>query len=352
MRSPLDALKKSWNWLRWVVALGALAYLFYRNREGLEKLRDKSIQWQFFLGAVVLCGSSTLVTFLRWWLLVAGQNFPFKIRDAMRLGFIGLLFNYVGPGAVGGDLFKAVFLAKEQPARRAVAVATILLDRVLGLLALFLVGAVTMVPNLIRNGLPTDGNKRTIVASLLGGSVAGLIGLLLMMSPKFTRSKLVSWLTHLPVVGRMAGEVIHDVELYQSKPKVIINSMLLSILGHAGLIGGFYCGALAVVTWAPTLAQHFSFMPIAELFSVLIPVPGGIGALEGAIQVSYTEFADATIDANTAGQEGFLAAIVFRLVTVLIASIGGIYYLLARSEVQAAMHEAEHLGDSPAAPSS
>lgn len=349
----MDFLKKSWKWLRWVVALGALAFLFHRNREGLEKLRDKSVQWQFLVAALLLCGTSTLVTFLRWWLLVSGQNFPFKIRDAMRLGFIGLLFNYVGPGSVGGDLFKAVFLAKEQPSRRAVAVATILLDRVLGLLALFLVGAVTTLPSLIQNGLPADSKKQLIVLSLLGGSLAGLIGLALMMSPKFTRSKLVSWLTHLPFVGRMAGEVIHDVELYQSQPMVIINSMLLSIVGHAGLICGFYCGALAVVSWAPTLAQHFAFMPIAELFGVLIPVPGGIGALEGALQVSYSEFADlAVITKDAAGQEGFLAAVVFRLVTVLIASIGGVYYLLARTEVQAAMHAAEHLGDSPATPSS
>ena len=346
----MDALKKSWKWLRWVVALGALAYLFYSNRVGLKNLSERPIKWQYLIGAVALCGCATLITFSRWWLLVKGLNFPFGLRDAMRLGFIGLLFNYVGPGSVGGDLFKAVFLAKEQTSRRAAAVATILLDRVLGLLALFMVGAATMLPNLIRNGIPEKRLDQIISASLLGGSLAGVIGLVLMMYPAFTRSRLVSWLTHLPLVGKMAGELIHDVELYQSQPRIIVSSMLLSIVGHAGLIGGFYCGALAVVEWAPTLAQHFFFMPIAELFGVLVPVPGGIGALEGALQEFYKQFA-AGVTEQQAAEAGFAAALVFRVVSVSIASIGGIYYLLARTEVQAAMQAAEHLED-PAVPQS
>ena len=39
------------------------------------------------------------------------------------------------PGSVSGDLFKAYFIAKEQ-SRRTIAVATIFLDRIVGLVAL------------------------------------------------------------------------------------------------------------------------------------------------------------------------------------------------------------------------
>lgn len=341
----MDTLKKSWKWLRWIVAIGAVAYLYYRNQEGINDVWARPKHWGFLLAALALCGSSTLVTFLRWFLLVRGLNFVFRVGDAMRLGFIGLLFNYVGPGSVGGDLFKAAFLARQQTSRRTVAVATILLDRVLGLLALFLVGALTILPSLIRRGFPTNANQKRIAISLLGVSLAGVIGLGLMMWPRFTRSWFVLKLTHLPFVGKMAGELIHGIELYQSQPRIILSSMILSIIGHGGLIAGFYCGALAVLPWAPTLAQHFSFMPIAELIGVLVPTPAGIGGLEKAIEEAYAQYADSAVTQDTAMANGIVATLVFRIVTMLIASIGGIYYLLARSEVKAAMQEAEHLND-------
>ena len=47
---------------------------------------------------------------------------PFTLRNAFRLGFMGYLLNFVGPGAVGGDLFKAYFVASDQKSRRAEAV--------------------------------------------------------------------------------------------------------------------------------------------------------------------------------------------------------------------------------------
>lgn len=339
----MDVLKKSWKWLKWVVAIGLLASLYFQNQKGLHDIWNGPKRYEFFALALALCSLSTLVTFLRWYLLVWAQGFPFRIQDALRLGFIGLLFNYVGPGSVGGDLFKAIFLAREQSSRRVVAVATILLDRILGVLALFLVGAATLLPSLLRTGIPVERHLQIIAAALLGGSLAGVIGLGLMMYPGFTRWNWVKRLAHLPVVGRMAGDLINGVGLYQAKRRVIGISMLLSIVGHAGLIAGFFCGAMAVCDWAPSLASHFYFMPIAELFGVLVPTPGGLGALEKAIQQFYIEFSPEEITRVHAEAAGLAAAVVFRINTVAIASIGGIYYLLSRGEVRSAMQAADAL---------
>ena len=64
------------------------------------------------------------------------------MADAFRLGFLGYLFNFVSLGSVGGDLFKAVFIAREQHGKRAEAVATVVIDRVIGLYVLFFVASV------------------------------------------------------------------------------------------------------------------------------------------------------------------------------------------------------------------
>ena len=85
---------------------------------------------------MVFCAVS--LTFVRWYLLVRALGLNFRLLDAFRLGFLGYLFNFVSVGSVGGDLFKAIFIAREQPGRRTEAVATVLVDRVVGVYALVL----------------------------------------------------------------------------------------------------------------------------------------------------------------------------------------------------------------------
>ena len=127
------------SWLRryapifkWLLAVGLLTALFWFNREGLADLGRREIGWSLFAAAVGVRFGSLCLTFLRWWLLVTGIGLPFTVKEAFRLGLLGEACNFVGPGAAGGDLVKAVWLAKDSPGRRASAVATVLLDRVLG----------------------------------------------------------------------------------------------------------------------------------------------------------------------------------------------------------------------------
>ena len=50
----------------------------------------------------------------------------------MRIGLIGFFYNSVLPGSVGGDIIKAAAIAREQ-SRRTIAVATVIMDRVIAL---------------------------------------------------------------------------------------------------------------------------------------------------------------------------------------------------------------------------
>ena len=331
---------RSWTWLRWPVALGILAWMFYSNRDDLQRIAAAPKAWAYAGLALILIGGSTLVTFCRWYLLVRAQEFPFRLRDAMRYGFIGLISNYVAPGTVGGDLFKAVLLARDQSSRKAVAAATVLLDRILGLLALFMVGAMA---TLLPNDVPHNPKLELATALLWIGTLAGLAGLTVLLVPATTRWGWVNRLPNLRFVGRILGELLHGVKLYQTKPKVVLAAMGLSLLGHAGLITGFYfCALWMRQPWIPDLVSHFYFMPNAELFGVLVPTPGGVGALEEAISWFYVQLRPAMIPLKQAEGAGAMAAIAFRVVTVAVAAVGGGYYITSRREISAAMEEAAH----------
>ena len=80
-------------------------------------------------------------TFVRWFFLVRVIEPKFKFSATVLLGFIGMVFNLVIPGAVGGDLIKAAYLVRMR-IRKTQAIASMVIDRILGLLGLFILAAI------------------------------------------------------------------------------------------------------------------------------------------------------------------------------------------------------------------
>lgn len=342
---PVNALRRCWNWFRWPTAIAVLGLLIYQNREGLLQLQDRPKHWGLIAAAVLLCSTATLLTFVRWYWLVTAQGFPFRLREALKLGFLGLLFNYFSLGSTGGDLFKGLILARQQTERRSVALATVVLDRILGLLALLMLGAAA---TWMLSGTVDSSELKYAGWSMWGGSLAGIVGLFLMLYTQAPRWRIVGLLRHLPLVGHAFGDLLNGILLYQTRRRVIIGSVLLSLVSHSALIGGFYVGALAILPWVPTLGEHFYFMPLAELCGVVVPLPGGIGALEGAIQYFYMQVAGADVTQEAAREAGFVAALMFRAVTLLIAAVGASYYLASRQQIRATLDEISHLPEEEA----
>ncbi|MDA0831700.1 MAG: lysylphosphatidylglycerol synthase transmembrane domain-containing protein [Planctomycetota bacterium] len=307
----------------WIVGGLIIAILVYRNADDIAKLKDRQIVWSAAIGAVLLCGISLLLTFVRWWLLIWGLDFDVKLYSAVRIGFVGYLSNYVGPGSAGGDLVKAAIVAKGQTSRRAVVAATVLLDRILGLLALFIVGGLASL-------IPRDWHAQssaiftTYQFVYWGASIVGMLGLVVMMIPAITRLGWWKLLFKVPVAGNIFSELMQGIMLYQSRPRVIVACVVISLLGHVGMLSTFYLCGMSVnsANELPDLITHLQLIPAAELAGVMaIFIPGGVGVLEGAVGKSY-ELAGAQV------ASGILTGLAFRIVSVLMALPGLIYYLL------------------------
>ena len=101
------------HFLRWVVPAAIIAWLVVNatKNDSFSRMRDAPKQWDLLAVAAVLCFSAVALTIVRWYFLVRTLQIPLSLRDAFRLGFLGYLYNFITPGSVGGDLFKAVFLA-------------------------------------------------------------------------------------------------------------------------------------------------------------------------------------------------------------------------------------------------
>ena len=311
-----------------------LGCLVWMNREGLAELRHRQLNWWFLSGAIVCVVAATLLAIARWHLLVRALGIPFRFRDAIRLGLIGQLLSYVGPGVIGGDVFKALFLARGQASRRTMAVATVLLDRIVGLLSLFILGALM---TLAMRGLPVSPETRIVTGLLWVGTVCGVLGFTIVLIPGSTRWWLVRQLPRLPLLGRTFHELIQGVLLYQKRPLVIVSSILIGMASRGAAIVGFYCSGRAIEPWVLDLAKHFYFMPMAELFATLLPTPGGIGGLEGAVQYSYQALAEGAVTPLAAQHAGFIAALIFRLILVGIAGTGMLYFLSSQRDASSVL---------------
>ena len=91
----------------------------------------------------------------------------------MLLGFIGMVFNLVIPGAVGGDLIKAAYLVRMR-IRKTQAIASMVIDRIVGLLGLFILAAIA--GGFAWRLAPTDVRKLIVaawVAVIVGVLVPG-----------------------------------------------------------------------------------------------------------------------------------------------------------------------------------
>ena len=95
---------------------------------------------------------AVLLTFVRWWYLVRALAIPLRFSDSIRIGFWGYLFNFLPLGIVGGDVVKTVMLDHEYPRNRAKALASVLVDRVIGLYVLFVVASVAILADSVLAG--------------------------------------------------------------------------------------------------------------------------------------------------------------------------------------------------------
>lgn len=312
------------------------------NGNVFANLRDQPKQWDMFAAAWAFCAVGVLITFVRWWYLVRALDVPCRFRDAVRISFWGYLFNLAPLGIVGGDLVKTVMLGHEQPTCRAKALASVLVDRIIGLYVLFIVASAAIlltgfwkmdVPDLFQTKWVSFGIY-DISLLTFGLTVVGTIGLFVLLGPDASDGAITRAIGRTPRVGRSLESVILAVRMYRSKPGVLLFACVLSVGVHCSFAAGCYLIACGLPGNHLSLSEHFVVMPLSAATQV-IPLP--FGPFEAVLDCLYSHVPVAG-PAIAKGQ-GLLVALVYRLITLLIAALGAVYYLRNRGEVAEVMHE-------------
>jgi len=285
-------------------------------------LHDADFTW-LFLGFLVY-GAVELVAGWRWQILLRVQGIQLGWIRLLGLLLIGVFFNFFIPGGTGGDIIKTFYLLKETPGKRTVALLSVLVDRLIGLIALVLFAGILTAANwhwLMSSATVSHCVWPALI--ILGSSFTGLHAVYIVTSR--------GWIHRLP--ARMPGreklaELAMAYNLYGRKWRPSLAALGLSLLAHLGYIGVFYCTGQALaqdgVRIMPGFFQLCVILPLVNTLSAMPISVGGLGVREGLFQVFLHQLCSVReTDAVLISSTGYLLTFFWGL-------IGGALYLFYR----------------------
>ena len=260
------------------LSFGLLAWVIGRNRAEVASVFSRSLDLRLFGLAFLITQISLLIIFVRWFILARVVEPRLTLRVSLLLGFVGHVFNLVIPGAVGGDVIKAAYLARMQ-IQRTQAIASMAIDRALGLLGLFVLAGAA--------GVLSWGAAMPVVRTLIlvawVGAAAGVVVLAALFSP--TMSRLLSGFAGSGQ-GRLAAIILElrtMSMIYRKRLDVLLAGLGLAVISHVlNVLAFFVIGRMLFAErMTTTLAQHFVMVPLI-LLTTAIPLPfGALGLTEG-----------------------------------------------------------------------
>lgn len=284
---------------------------YYEWRPGMPRvfldLRATGLLGAF--GAFVL---GAIFGITRWWRLLHLARCACSWWNALRLSFLGLFFNLVMPGLTGGDVAKAVLVVRENPERRAAALATVVIDRLVGVWTLVAIATVV---------IWTRGELfdplRWPSAGALAGATAGMVLLLASRARRLLRVDRL--LERLPYAARWK-RLEQAALVYRGRPLELGLSVLCSVGNHLLVIAGIWAIGRAFGD-LHDFGTYVAITPVANVITALPLSPGGWGVGEAAFG---TLFAMIGAEAGL----GVAISVTYRLCNAAFSLLGGVFLLL------------------------
>ncbi len=273
--------------------------------------------WLLLL-AVVTTLQTYVLRAVRWQILLAPiGNVPFG--PAFRTTVIGFTATFLIPGRVG-EVLRPYLLAREQKLSASAAFATIIVERVLDLVAVLLLFAVVL------PFLPIDVGRDVEIAGLLaaGASVVGLTILTASAGHPERLGRLVDRLTRwlpgrLPVViGGFARKFAEGLGVLRDVA-ALVRTLAWSLALWASICLGIWLVTLAFGLQMPFLGSFLVVMYL--VVGVAAPTPGGAGGFHVMYKWAVTEHFQASPEAAVA------AGTILHLVSFVPVAILGFWFM-------------------------
>ncbi len=313
---------------------GLFAYLICRALQGstFSELDASSVNATYIALGFLFNLLATVITVVRWRALVEALGVQFPLNDALKFGFIGFMFNLSPVGIVGGDAVKVALIVKKNKIPIDRATASVVIDRVIGLYAMFILGLIVLFST--RFYLNQHSTARLATRGLM--ILAGLTTIFLaaLVAPASKNRWRERTAKKIPIIGGFTGKLTEAALVYRDKKTVLFYSFLATFFVHSFFAVSLFFFAKALFGLSPTLLDHFILYCVGNVGSI---VPLSAGPLEYFLDELYPLFEIAGRTPFDKGH-GMAIGVVYRLATVAVALVGVAYYLVARSDVKKALN--------------
>ncbi len=299
--------------------VGAVFYYLHHKglitAESFQKLFSSPETW---IVCTVLTALNTVFGSLRWQVLLRTQGVELPFREVLQLNLIGGFFNIALPGAVSGDFVKAMIVSRKVEGSRAGVFGSMIFDRILGVSAMVLVGAVSALLSVL---IPWGGRLPAVLLVSVGAVGAAAIGFFLYLFLSRRRDPFHGVLRFFSSRSEKFGSLERlylGVMGYRAHPRRVGKAIALSVVIHLFLIlMSFFITEAISPERVPVFAIAV-IVPIGMLATAIPVLPAGVGTGHAAFLGLFH------LVGSPLGAEVFSMMVLYQ---VLVGVIGGLVYL-------------------------
>ncbi len=259
-----------------------------------------------------------VVALFRWDMLLKGAKVDLPLRRVIVSYCGGVFFNLFMPSSIGGDVMRSIDLASYTKKPKEI-VATVMLDRLSGYVALVMVALAAMS---VGFSLVED---RWVL-----GALALIVGLLVVIMLVLFNQPIYRWINARQRAGKQGSafwrifdslrNLHHEIHIFRGKRRIVAGNLALSLVIQLAVPLVYYCTALALGSPVRPL-YFFIYIPIISAISMLPISIGGLGVRDATTVFLFAK-------AGMSKDFAFAMSLMNFAFLVACAIIGGCVYVL------------------------
>ncbi|MDD5454367.1 MAG: lysylphosphatidylglycerol synthase transmembrane domain-containing protein [Candidatus Ratteibacteria bacterium] len=310
--------------VRFIVSISLVLFLLFNlGKENLFGLPGylNNASYELLAFPILAFFAAIALGAVRWGKLLEIQGIKFAFFPLLQLTLISNFFSNFLPGLVGGDAVK-LFYATRKNRKTAGILASILLDRIMGVAALLLI-AVFALP--FSFNVPEIEKISLFVCILF---ILFIIGVFLFFNLK--SSPILKRIYKISIfdLGNKIKTFKNSVVLYRNKKRILAYAFTMALVIQFFMVIGCYFVSLFFNFNIP-LRYFLVFIPIIQLITFLPITVGGIGMREWSFVLFFT-----TASGLVVKMDAFALSIGFYIAVLFSSLPGGIVYLLMGGEIR------------------
>lgn len=232
---------------------------------------------------VILCYFMVILHAWRWHRLNYAQKIDVGFGETIMPTYLGVAFNTILPGSVGGDIIRLYYIIRKFPQQKMNAAFAVVVDRISGLLGIFILGCILAPYYLARYHQHALLHSILLVSFIVCVATMCVFFLLLTLSVEKIGflNKMMQLANNYALLQPLV-RALRALGLYKNAKWIMIESILVSIVTQMSLLLVLVIISHLMALPTISLMDYLLALVIAQVANLVPITPGGVGIGEAA----------------------------------------------------------------------